>query len=448
MSFRRPASPVPAQRSGCDCPPATGPDSPGGFSRRSMLKGMGAVGAAAAAASVGGELLSSRLAYAADPTTGSPTSYGGDVLVVLSLHGGVDGLSVIPPIGDPDYAKLRPTIGIPSSLALPLGGVFGMHPALAPIKPLYDSGKLAVVHAVGQPTGTRSHFKDSEEIERAAPGTTLRTGWLDRVLGVRGVGTAFQAAQLGSSMLPGSLIGPCPDLAMTSIDSFALNIWDGYRPQFTQALAAMHAGVDHPVAQQAATTLAALSTTATMKTAGYTPANGTVYPTSALGNALKDLARLIKQNVGLQVATLDYGNWDMHSGLGKPGDTTGWMHRQLADVAACLAAFAKDLGTGMNGVSLVTLTEFGRRAHENGDGGLDHGYGQAVLALGGGLRGGQVYGRWPGLAPANLDNGDVAMATDYRQILTELLQKRCAVGSISDIFPGLTPAPLGLANQR
>jgi uncharacterized protein (DUF1501 family) len=438
MSFRRPAAPsVPAQRSSCDCPT----ESPG-FSRRSMLKGMGLAAGAVAAASVGGEVLSSRLAYAADPT------YTGDVLVVLSLHGGVDGLSVIPPVGDPNYALLRPTIGIPSSLALPLGGVFGMHPALAPIKPLYDSGQLAVVHAVGQPTGTRSHFKDSEEIERAAPGTTLRTGWLDRVLGVRGTGTAFQAVQLGSNMLPGSLMGPAPDLAMTSIDNFSLSIWDGYRPQFTTALAAMHAGVNHPVAQQAATTLAALSTTAAMKTAGYTPANGAVYPTSALGNALRDLARLIRQGVGLQVATLDYGNWDMHSGLGKPGDTNGWMHRQLADVAACLAAFAKDLGTGMNGVSLVTLTEFGRRAHENGDGGLDHGYGQAVLALGGGLRGGQVYGRWPGLAPSNLDNGDLAMATDYRQILTEILQKRCAVGSINDIFPGLTPAPLGLANQR
>ncbi|MDQ1671965.1 MAG: hypothetical protein QOC98_527 [Frankiaceae bacterium] len=410
-----------------------------GINRRTMLKGIGAAGAAAA---VGGSVLSSRLAYAADPT------YTGDVLVVLSLRGGVDGLSVIPPVGDPAYAGLRPNIGIPSSLALPLGGVFGMHPALAPLKPFYDTGKLAVVHAVGQPTGSRSHFKDSEELERAAPGTSLRTGWLDRVLGVRGAGTAFQAVQLGSNMLPGSLLGPSPDLAMSSIDSFTLNVWDGYRPQVLAALSAMHAGVQHPVAQQAATTLAALSTAASMKTAGYTPANGAVYPTSALGKALRDLARLIKGNVGLQVATLDYGNWDMHNGLGRPGDANGWMHKQLADVAACLAAFATDLGAGLANVSLVTLTEFGRRAKENGDGGVDHGYGQAVLALGGGLRGGQVYGRWPGLAPANLDNGDLAVATDYRQILTEILQKRCRVGDVSGIFPGLAVAPLGLANAR
>jgi uncharacterized protein (DUF1501 family) len=439
MSLRR--SPVPAQRSGCDCPtesPAGGTGETRGFSRRSMLKGLGAAGAIA----VAGPLISSRLAYATD------TSYAGDVLVVLSLHGGVDGLSVIPPVGDPNYAALRPTIGIPSSLALPLGGIFGMHPALAPIKPLYDAGKLAVVHAVGQPTGSRSHFKDTEELERAAPGTSLRTGWLDRVLGVRGAGTAFQATQLGSSMLPGSLLGPAPELAMTSIDNFALSVWDGYRPQVLAALGAMHAGLAHPVAQQAATTLAALSTAAAMKTAGYTPANGAVYPTTALGNALRDLARLIKQGVGLQIATLDYGNWDMHNGLGKPGDVNGWMHRQLADVAACLVAFHTDLGAGMNNVSLVTLTEFGRRARENGDGGVDHGYGQAVLTLGGGLRGGQVYGRWPGLGTADLDNGDLACATDYRQILTEILQKRCSIGSISEIFPGLTPAPLGLANQR
>jgi uncharacterized protein (DUF1501 family) len=432
MSFLRSRS---AAEPVCDCPPAE----PAGLSRRSLLKGLGAAGAAAA---VGGPLLSSRVAFAADP------AYAGDVLVVLSLHGGVDGLSVIPPVGDPAYAGLRPTIGIPSSLALPLGGIFGMHPALAPIKPLYDAGKLAVVHAVGQPTGSRSHFKDTEEIERAAPGTSLRTGWLDRVLGVRGAGTPFQAVQLGSNMVPGSLLGPAPELAMTAVDSFTLPVWDGYRSQFTTALAAMHAGVDHPVAQQATTTLAALSTTAAMKTAGYTEANGAVYPTSALGKSLRDLARLIKQGVGLQVACLDYGNWDMHNGLGKPGDTNGWMHRQLADVAACLAAFVQDLGALMNNVSLVTLTEFGRRAHENGSGGVDHGYGQAVLTLGGGIRGGQVYGRWPGLAPANLDNGDLAKATDYRAILTEILQKRCGVGDIGGIFPGFTPAPLGLANQR
>jgi uncharacterized protein (DUF1501 family) len=443
MSLRRTrtatsAPSIPTQREACDCPT----DAPAGFSRRSMLKGMGAVGAVAAVASVGGELLSSRLAYAADP------AYTGDVLVVLSLHGGVDGLSVVPPVGDPNYATLRPTIGIPASLAIPAGGIFGLHPALAPLKPHFDAGRFGVVHAVGQPSGARSHFKDSEELERAAPGTSLRTGWLDRVLGVRGAGTAFQAVQLGSAMLPGSLLGPAPDLAMTSIDNFALSVWDGQRAQFATALGAMHAGVTHPVAQHAATTLAALSTTATMKTAGYAPQNGAVYPTSPLGNALRDLARLIRQGVGLQVATLDYGNWDMHNGLGKPGDPAGWMHKQLADVAGCLAAFATDLGPAMSGVNVVTLTEFGRRAKENGDGGVDHGHGQAVLLLGGGIRGGQVLGRWPGLGPTDLDSGDLAGATDYRQILGELLTKRCGIAGLSTIFPGLTPAPIGVANLR
>jgi uncharacterized protein (DUF1501 family) len=185
-----------------------------------------------------------------------------------------------------------------------------------------------------------------------------------------------------------------------------------------------------------------------MKTAGYTPANGATYPTSALGNALRDIARLIKGGAGLQIATIDYGNWDMHVNLGRPGDASGWMHRQLLDVGACLAAFAQDLGAGLNNVTLVTLTEFGRRAAENGAGGVDHGHGQASLVLGGGVKGGQVYGAWPGLAAPALDSGDLAGANDYRNLLGEILVKRCGMGSLSTVFPGLSYAPMGVVNTR
>lgn len=404
--------------------------------RRGVLKGAGALGLAGLVSSA----LPTSLAYAA--------GYTGDVLIVLSMRGGQDSLSVVPPVGDPNYATLRPNIGIPSSLALPLGGVFGLHPGLAAIKPLYDGGKLAVVHALSQPDPTRSHFEAQAELERAAPGTTLTTGWLDRVLSVRGSGTSFQAVQMGSNLLPDSLMGPAPSLSMTGVDDFGLWVWSGYNPAFTNALSSLYSGVAAPVADQVTATLGALSTTAAMKTAGYTPANGATYPTSPLGNALRDIARLITSGAGLQVATIDYGNWDMHVDLGQPGDATGWMHKQLLDVGACLAAFAQDLGSGLNNVTLVTLTEFGRRAAENGSGGVDHGHGQASLVLGGGVKGGSVYGSWPGLAPAALDQGDLAGANDYRNLLGEILVKRCGMGSLSTVFPGLSYAPMGVVNAR
>ena len=405
-----------------------------GLTRRSILAAMGVTAGAAAVSP-----LASRIAFAAD------ASYTGDVLVVLSMHGGWDTLSVVPPIGDPDYAKLRPNLAIPSGLALPAGGIFGLHPALAPLKPFYDSGTLGIVHAAGQPNGVRSHFQDESELERAAPGTNVRTGWIDRVLEQRLPGTAFQAVELGSSMLPNSLIGPAASLALADVADFSLAIWSGYQPAFGTALGSMHAGLAHPVAKQAGLTLDALTTTATMQAAGYTPTSGVTYPTSDLGKALKDLAWMIKSSIGLQIACLDYGNWDMHADLGKPGDTSGWMHRQLADVAACLSAFATDLGPALAGVNIVTLSEFGRRAAENGSGGADHGLGQAVIALGGGINGGQVIGQWPTLAPGSLADGDLAVTTDYRSILTEVLTKRCELTGASTLFPGFTPQAVGLA---
>jgi uncharacterized protein (DUF1501 family) len=407
---------------------------PRGLTRRSMLAAMGVTAGAVAASP-----LASRVAFAAGG------SYTGDVLVVLSMHGGWDGLSIVPPVGDPDYLKLRPSLGIPASLALPAGGIFGLHPALAPLKPFYDRGQLGFVHAAGQANGVRSHFQDESELERAAPGTTLATGWIDRVLSPRGTGSAFQAVELGSSMIPNSLIGPAPSIALANVADFSLAVWSGYQPSFGTALAGMHSGLAHPATEQANLALNALSTAATMQSAGYTPAGGVTYPTSELGKTLKDLAWLIKSNVGLQIACLDYQNWDMHAGMGQPGDTSGWLHGQLADVAACLAAFATDLGPALSNVTLVTLSEFGRRAYENGSGGCDHGLGQAVLALGGGVNGGQVIGRWPTLTPGALADGDLAVTTDYRSILTEILTKRCGLASSTAVFPGFSPQPVGIA---
>ena len=406
-----------------------------GLSRRRFLQGVGASAAAAAAL----PLLSSQAAYAADP------AWSGPVLVVLSLRGGMDGLSVVAPVGDPDYARRRPGIAVPSSAALATGDrLFGLHPALAPLLPLWQRGQMAAVHAVGTPDGSRSHFRATEELERAAPGTTLRTGWLNRVLGVAGTGTAFQAVHLGSGVPAQLLAGPAPALATRSLSGFSLQAADWVKT-LPATVRALHTGTTLPTAAPALHTLGALDTAAAVRAAAGGPRNGAVYPAeSALGAALADAAVLVRAGNGLQALTVDVGDWDMHNALGRGG--TGWMADKLTDLAQALSAFATDLGADFARVNVVTVSEFGRRVTENGSGGVDHGHGNAVLLLGGGLAGGRVHGRWPGLADAALDHGDLAGTTDYRDVLAELLVRRLGLpaAQLSQVFPGLVHAPLGV----
>lgn len=416
----------------CGCPRTDG------LSRRSFLQRAAAVGAATGLATSG---VGTRLAFAEGP-------YTGDVLVVLSLSGGVDGLNIVVPTGDPDYSRWRPTVGIPQGALVPLDGFFGLHPGMQALKPFWDDGSLGFVHAVGQTNPTRSHFEAMEELERAAPGTTTRTGWLDRTLGLRDAGTVFQGVQLGGGLANSSFAGPNPELAMWSVDSFELDgAWNtSERQRWTTALTALHTGAPSSIALPAQTTLGALATTGRMKDTGYTPANGATYPEGRLGAALRDVARLVKEDVGLQVACVDYGDWDMHSDMGTPDE--GWLRDHLRELAQALAAFATDLGPQLSGVTLVTLTEFGRRVEENGSGGTEHGHGQAVLMLGGGVVGGQVHGRWPGLADDDLVDGDLAGTTDYRQLLAEVLEKRCGASGLSTVFPGLGADRLGVVRAR
>ena len=411
----------------CGCPEQQS------LSRRGFLKGLGAVAGALAA----GPTVSSRVAYAA---TGAAT---GDVLVVLSLHGGFDGLSAVAPVGDPDYARLRPTIGIPASSALPTGDRrFGLHPAFAPLLPYWNAGTFGAVHAVGTPDTSRSHFQATEELERAAPGTSLRTGWLDRVVGSRARGRVFQAVQLGAGSPRGILGGPSPELAARSLKDFSLNQANWVGPRMATAIRALHTGVEGPAVAAAQNTLAALDAVAAVAAA---PRPTTVsYPDSPLARALADTAQLIRHGAGLETVCLDHGDWDMHADLGRAG--TGWMQNQITTLASALAAFAQDLGPLMSRVTVVTLSEFGRRAAENGSGGVDHGHGNAVLLLGGGVVGGTVHGRWPGLTDAALDRGDLAGTTDYRDVLGELLVRRTGLpqAALAAAFPGYTPSFLGL----
>jgi uncharacterized protein (DUF1501 family) len=411
------------------------------LSRRNFLK---AAGVAGLVAGIAGEDMFTRMAFGATP-------YTGDVLVVLSLRGGFDGLSAIVPAAAPDYddyAALRPNIAIPSGQLIQLTSQFGMHPAMAPLMPFWDAETFGVVHAVGMSTPNRSHFSAMEEMERAAPGSSVRTGWIDRVLGLRDPGTAFQATQMGSNTAAAAFLGPNPELAMWSIESFSLHgAWNaGERARWDVALRALTGDAPDAIGGPSLTALDALTTAAGLPGDGYLPDHGATYPDTGLGQALSNVAQLIKNPTGLQVAAIDYGDWDMHVDLGAVDN--GWMFDKLTELSGALAAFATDLGTAqMNKVTVVTLTEFGRRAEENGSGGVDHGFGQAVLLLGGGIKGKQIHGAWPGLAPADLIDGDLDGVNDYRLVLAEILEKRCEAASVSSVFPGIDGTRLGVANQ-
>lgn len=416
----------------CDCQSHRAP------SRRSFLKGL--VGATALGG-LAAQGLTTQLAFADD-------GYDGDVMVVLSLKGGFDGLNAIVPAFEPRYFNLRPHTGIKQGALLPLDGQFGLHPALKPLKPFWNDGTFGVVHAVGTPSPSRSHFKAMAELERAAPGTSIRSGWLDRTLGLRNAGTAYRGVQMGETIPTAALMGAAPELSMLNVDDFQLSgIGNaGDRKRWRKALAGINADAPTPMAAPAKTALNALTTANELQRKGYRPRAAADYPKTELGNALRDVARLIKSNAGLQAACVDYGDWDMHAGMGTV--SKGWLRNHLTELGRAMAAFATDLGPALSRVTLVTLTEFGRRVQENGSGGTDHGHGQAVLLLGGGVDGGKVHGQWPGLADYELVDGDLAGTTDYRTVLAEALEKRCRAGSLTEVFPSLPSDRVGAFKQR
>lgn len=395
-----------------------------GFTRRRLLAGLGGVGVAA----LGSQLATTRVAFGQS---------GGNTLVVIFLRGGIDGLCVVVPRGEPVLREVRPRIGIPDGALLAGDDRFGLHPALAPLHPLWTSGRMAAVHAVGSPDVSRSHFQAQDCLERGAATTSVSSGWLDRVLEALGPGTTFRAVAQGSA-LPRSLVGGEDKLVMQGVDRFDLQGWDGIRDRTVSALAALYTGLDHPVASHAQVALQALEAARTVASNEYQP--DAEYPDGGLGDQLRDVARLIKADVGLRVAAIDLGGWDMHTWIGEVDN--GDMRRQLDRLAAALAAFTEDLGPALDRTSVVTMSEFGRRVAQNGNAGTDHGHGGIMLLLGGGLRGGRVHGAWPGLT--DLVNGDLAGANDYRDVLAELLQARLGVGDVGRVFPDHRPEPLGV----
>lgn len=403
------------------------------LSRRSVLKGL--LAGAATVPALG--IVNANVAYASP----SDTTWSGDTLVVLSLRGGFDGLSAIVPLPNElyaDYDALRPGIGIPQNALVGLDATFGMHPAMTPLKSLYDSGNFGAVVATGLPQPNRSHFEAMDEMEKAVPGSAPRTGWLGRVMGQHaGALTPLSAVQVGSTTMPMSFLGSHPAVGIDTLDSFEL---DGVSTTFTAdrwktALIALHSAAPAPVKGAASSTLGALDAVAT---AAAIPSAAS-YENNGTARALQDAARLIKSGIGVKLITLDVGDWDMHADLGRVDG--GWMYGNLRELSRALAAFAADLGPLLGNVTLVTLSEFGRRAGENDSGGVDHGWGNVMMVLGGHVAG--IKGTWPGLAPANLTQGDLRATTDYRAVFAEVLATRCqaAPEDITAVFPNYTGGP-------
>jgi uncharacterized protein (DUF1501 family) len=409
------------------------------MSRRTLLKALG-VGTVALAAGPG---IGMQAAFAADP------GWAGDTLVVLSLRGGFDGLSAVAPIGDPNLTTWRPGIAVPAAAAFQLDPLFGMHPALAALQPWWNNGKLAFAHATGMWQPNRSHFDAMDEMERAAPGTSARTGWLDRTLGLHALGGPFSAVQMGSTSIPEAFAGPIPVLGMESISGFKLSGTSNQtqRTNWTNALNALHSAAPPGLQDSTSTTLGALTTAAALAATAYTPANGATYPNTGLGRSLKNTAQLIKANVGLRVLTIDLGDWDMHADLGRVDN--GWMRDKLTDLGNSLAAFATDLGTYLDTTTLVTISEFGRRVEENQSGGVDHGWGNVMFVLGGHVVKG-VHVAMPAsgnlLDDANLTDGDLTASTDFRAVLADVLVNRTGASTdqVKAVFPGYTGTTLGI----
>ncbi|MFG2039199.1 DUF1501 domain-containing protein [Dactylosporangium sp. NPDC048998] len=400
-----------------------------GFTRRRLVQGAGFVGVAA----LGTQLVTSRVSFAA-PEDNKNT------LIVIFLRGGMDGLSVVAPGDDPNYKQMRPNIAVPMAAMMPAGRGFGLNPAMTSLYPLWQSGKMAAVHAVASPDASRSHFQAQDALERGAASVAVRTGWLDRVLAQMGPGTTFRAIAQGSA-LPRSLVGGEQAIVLNGMRDFRIDN-DSMRSQTMDALKTLYTGLDHPLAATAGSTLQAISTAQKLATTQYRPAEGVQYPGGGLADRLKDIAQLLKAGVGLRVAALDVGGWDMHTNLGRVDG--GDMKNSLTNLSDAIGAFCTDIGPLLESTTVITMSEFGRRVQENGNVGVDHGHGNAMLLFGGGLNGGKVHGNWPGLAPSALDQGDVAGANDYRDILAEMLKKRFDVGDPTAIFPNHDFKTLGV----
>jgi uncharacterized protein (DUF1501 family) len=387
-----------------------------------------------------------RALYASDAPGGRKK-----ILVAIFQRGAADGLNVVVPHGEKAYYSMRPTIAIPrptddpakkADAAIDLDGFFGLHPSLAPLKPLWDAKHLAIVDAVGSPDPTRSHFDAQDYMESGTPGFKgTHDGWMNRALPkVESKASPVRAVSLGP-VLPRAMRGAQPAVSLQSLDAFQVR-----DAEASKMFEEMYAKTKDPMMQAAGKdTFEAVAMLQAIQRQSYTPAGGADYPRDGFGQSLRQIAQLIKSNVGVEMAFADIGGWDHHVNevAQRPGQ--GILANKLSDLGRSLAAFWQDMGDRMEDVVVVTMSEFGRTAKENGNRGTDHGHANCMFAMGGPVKGGKVYGTWPGLEKEQLYEGrDLALTTDFRDVLGELVSRHIGNGNVKAVFPGYEPKLVGL----
>jgi uncharacterized protein (DUF1501 family) len=362
------------------------------------------------------------------------------VLVAIFQRGAADGLNVVVPHGDSHYYDLRPTIFVPrptlaaaGECAIDLDGFFGLHPSMSAMKPLWDSKRLAIVHAAGSPDPTRSHFDAQDYMESGTPGfKSTHDGWLNRALPpASGKVSPVRAISLGAN-LPRALTGANSACAVESLRKFAVK--DSAASKVLQSM--YGASQDTILGGTGRETFDAVKVLQAVEKTPYQPAEGARYPSGKFGDSLRQIAQLIKADVGVEVAFADIGDWDHHTQEMGAKPSVGRLANRLTEFSNSLAAFCHDLGDHMEDVVVVTMSEFGRTARENGNRGTDHGHANAMFVMGGPVQGGKVYGKWPGLAPEQLhENRDLALTTDFRDVLSEAVSRHLGNPALKPVFP-------------
>ena len=366
-------------------------------------------------------------------------------LVVLFQRGAADGLNIVVPFGEPNYYRMRPSIAIPEprrgggDAAVDLDGFFGIHPSLAPVGPLFQKNQLAIVHAAGSPDPTRSHFDAQDFMESGTPGVkSTEDGWLNRAIETTPEENAspFRAVAMGPN-LPRMLRGAAPAIALPDVRQFKVMaqspiVEGGFEAMYAQT-------VDRALRGTGTETFEAIDMLRKADPGKYQPENGAQYPNGPLGRNLQQVGQLIKADIGVEVLFVDCGGWDNHV---NEGGVQGQLSNLLRDLGQTLAAFHQDMGDRMENLVVVTMSEFGRTAHENGNRGTDHGHANCMFVMGGPVKGGHVYGKWPGLESHQLNEGrDLALTTDFRSVLGEILENHIGVKELKAVFPGFDNNP-------
>jgi uncharacterized protein (DUF1501 family) len=383
----------------------------------------------------------------------------GRTLICLFQRGAADALNVVVPHGEASYYAMRPRIAIPrpsgrlgaGQAAIDLDGFFGLHPSLEPLKPLWDHGLLAPIHAVGSPSTTRSHFDAQDYMESGTPDVkSTPDGWLNRYLATKGTceecashgsvrPSPFQAVAM-TDQTPRILEGAAPAVAMSSLDAFTVRAGGASAEQIEALYRTGSTDVVHASGSEMFEAVKMLRAANPQR---YQAENGADYPRSQFGQRLREIAQLVKANVGMEIAFADVGGWDTHV---NQGGATGQLAGRLTDFAQSIAALVTDLGDRMENVVILTMSEFGRMARENGNGGTDHGHAGAMFVIGGPVKGGKVHGKWPGLAPEQLYEGrDLALTTDFRSVFSEIASTHLGATKLDTVFPGFSsPVRVGV----